>query len=80
MHGPREEALRQAAGMHGRVGEVIRLLEDGADHTAEDEYGDAALAIAKAYGNQPAVAVLEAWAAEHPQARAEGAGAAEHQG
>ena len=42
MHGPREEALRQAAGMHGRVGELIRLLEDGADYTAEDEYGDAA--------------------------------------
>eukprot|EP01045_Picozoa_sp_COSAG04_P023258 COSAG04_NODE_2737_length_3655_cov_3.399606_2_plen_333_part_00 len=62
MHGPREEALRQAAGMHGRVGEVIRLLEDGADHTAEDEYGDAALAIAKAYANQPAVEVLEEWA------------------
>ena len=63
MHGTREEALRQAAGMHGRVGELIRLLEDGADYTAEDEYGDAALAIAKAYANQPAVEVLEEWAA-----------------
>ena len=74
------EALRQAAGMHGQLEELKRLLEDGADHAAVDEHGDSALAIAKAYGNQPAVAVLEAWAAEHPQARAEGAGAAEHQG